>query len=55
MIFLYQTTDMNLIGEQLKIKGCKQKWLAEQKSFLQQNPSLAEGLKTEKKEIAGIN
>ena len=32
-----------------------QKWLAEQKSFLQQNPSLAEGLKTEKKEIAGIN
>ncbi len=31
------------------------KWLAEQKSFLQQNPSLAEGLKTEKKEIAGIN
>jgi cytochrome c oxidase subunit 2 len=32
-----------------------QKWLAEQKSFLQQNPSLAEGLKTEKKELAGIN
>ena len=32
-----------------------QKWLSEQKSFLQQNPSLAEGLKTEKKEIAGIN
>jgi len=32
-----------------------QKWLAEQKSFLQQNPSLAEGLKTDKKEIAGIN
>ncbi|MCM0059422.1 MAG: cytochrome c oxidase subunit II [Algoriphagus sp.] len=32
-----------------------QKWLAEQKSFIQQNPSLAEGLKTEKKEIAGIN
>ena len=31
------------------------KWLAEQKSFLQQNPSLAEGLKTENKEIAGIN
>ena len=31
------------------------KWLAEQKSFLQQNPSLAEGLKTEKKEIAGID
>jgi cytochrome c oxidase subunit 2 len=31
------------------------KWLAEQKSFVQQNPSLAEGLKTEKKEIAGIN
>ncbi len=32
-----------------------QKWLAEQKSFLQQNPSLAEGLKTDKKELAGIN
>jgi len=32
-----------------------QKWMAEQKSFVQQNPSLAEGLKTEKKEIAGIN
>ena len=31
------------------------KWLAEQKSFVQQNPSLAEGLNTEKKEIAGIN
>lgn len=31
------------------------KWLAEQKSFVQQNPSLAEGLKNEKKEIAGIN
>jgi transcriptional regulator with XRE-family HTH domain len=30
MIFLYQTRDMNRIGEQLKIKGCKQKWLAEQ-------------------------
>lgn len=30
MIFLFQTTDMNLIGEQLKLKGCKQKWLAEQ-------------------------
>ena len=32
-----------------------QKWLSEQKTFIQQNPSLAEGLKTEKKEIAGIN
>lgn len=32
-----------------------QKWLAEQKTFIQQNPSLAEGLKTEKKELAGIN
>ena len=25
-----QTTVMNRIGEQLKLKGCKQKWLAEQ-------------------------
>jgi putative transcriptional regulator len=30
MIFLNQTSDMNRIGEQLKLKGCKQKWLAEQ-------------------------
>ncbi len=30
MIFLSQTTVMNRIGEQLKLKGCKQKWLAEQ-------------------------
>ena len=31
-----------------------QKWLAEQKSFLQQNPSLAEGLTPELKELAEI-
>jgi transcriptional regulator with XRE-family HTH domain len=30
MILLFQTTVMNRIGEQLKLKGCKQKWLAEQ-------------------------
>lgn len=32
-----------------------QKWLSEQKTFIQQNPSLAEGLKSETKELAGIN
>jgi len=31
-----------------------QKWMAEQKSFVQQNPSLAEGLKPNTKELAGI-
>jgi cytochrome c oxidase subunit II len=31
-----------------------QKWLAEQKSFIQQNPSLAENLPAETKELAGI-
>jgi cytochrome c oxidase subunit 2 len=31
-----------------------QKWMAEQKSFVQQNPSLAEGLKPSTKELAGI-
>jgi cytochrome c oxidase subunit 2 len=31
-----------------------QKWLAEQKSFIQQNPSLAEGLNSEVKELAQI-
>jgi cytochrome c oxidase subunit 2 len=31
-----------------------QKWMAEQKSFVQQNPSLAEGLKPKTKELAGI-
>lgn len=31
-----------------------QKWMAEQKSFLQQNPSLAEGLTPEVKELAEI-
>ena len=31
-----------------------QKWIAEQKSFVQQNPSLAEGLKPNTKELAGI-
>ncbi|MCU0401189.1 MAG: cytochrome c oxidase subunit II, partial [Algoriphagus sp.] len=31
-----------------------QKWLAEQKSFIQQNPSLAEGLKSDVKELAEI-
>lgn len=31
-----------------------QKWLAEQKSFIQQNPALAEGIKPESKELAGI-
>jgi putative transcriptional regulator len=31
VIFLFQTKGgMNRIGEQLKLKGCKQKWLAEQ-------------------------
>jgi cytochrome c oxidase subunit 2 len=31
-----------------------QKWMAEQKSFIQQNPALAEGIKPESKELAGI-
>jgi len=31
-----------------------QKWLAEQKSFIQQNPAIAEGQKAESKELAGI-
>jgi len=31
-----------------------QKWMAEQKSFVQQNPSLAEGLKPSTKELAGV-
>ncbi|MBM3169206.1 MAG: cytochrome c oxidase subunit II [Algoriphagus sp.] len=31
-----------------------QKWLAEQKSFIQQNPALAEGINPESKELAGI-
>jgi cytochrome c oxidase subunit 2 len=31
-----------------------QKWLAEQKTFIQQNPAIAAGQKVEVKEIAGI-
>jgi cytochrome c oxidase subunit 2 len=31
-----------------------QKWMAEQKSFVQQNPAIAQGQKVEVKEIAGI-
>ena len=31
-----------------------QKWLAEQKSFIQQNPAIAGDQKVEVKEIAGI-
>ena len=31
-----------------------QKWLAEQKSFIQQNPALAEGLNSDVKELAEI-
>jgi cytochrome c oxidase subunit 2 len=31
-----------------------QKWLAEQKSFIQQNPAIADGQKAESKELAGI-
>ncbi|MDA1268601.1 MAG: cytochrome c oxidase subunit II [Bacteroidetes bacterium] len=31
-----------------------QKWLAEQKTFIQQNPAIAEGQKVESKELAGI-
>ena len=31
-----------------------QKWKAEQKSFIQQNPAIAAGQKAEVKEIAGI-
>lgn len=30
LIFLTKILGMNRIGEQLKLKGCKQKWLAEQ-------------------------
>jgi len=32
-----------------------QKWYAEQKSFIQMNPSLAEGTSAEPKELAEIN
>jgi cytochrome c oxidase subunit 2 len=31
-----------------------QKWMAEQKSFIQQNPAIAEGVRPESKELAGI-
>jgi cytochrome c oxidase subunit 2 len=31
-----------------------QKWLTEQKTFIQQNPALAQGVSVEKKELAEI-